>query len=372
MAGLDDGSVVLTGVGLVCPAGLTAAHSCAAIRARISRLTDYPLYSCIPKEDDSPENEAATSEDEVVKAGIVPLLPVDLLGPERLRKLALLALQRLVTEGRLERKDLRRAALLVALPLPDEIVSFWRLRELFVDGLCRQAGLEGWAEVDVAEGGPASVFRQMQAANEWLRARRVEFAVVLAVDSFIDVERLTLLDTAWRLLSARNVDGFLPGEAGAALLLEGPRAAKRRGSRVLARLGPSTFTSEPMPIGSEHWSSGAGLCAALRPLVSVSPKGTVGDWVLCDLNGESYRAIEWGLVQTRLARELPSLRRLVHPADLIGDAGTALAGVLAACAAQAFVRGYAPSASALLWAASDDGGRAALVLQAPSGNPISQ
>jgi 3-oxoacyl-[acyl-carrier-protein] synthase-1 len=369
MAASTSSDVVVTGLGLISPVGLTAAQSCAAIRAGITRLTEHPVYTCIPEDTDSPEAQAAQDEEgEPLRAGVVPGLPLDLPGDVRLLRLALIALQRLLTETGLGRRDMPRTALLVALPLPDAATAPWKLTQRFTQELCQRAGVEEWAEQEAVAAGPVGVLRMVRKAAELLQARRVDFAVVLAADSFIDMERLSLLDEGWRLKSARNVDGFTPGEAGAALLLENRRAAERRGAPMLARLGPMAFGTEPSPIGSEKWSTGTGLSEALRPLLSTRPGEEVGSWVLCDLNGESYRASEWGLVRTRLAKALPPPRKLLHPADRIGDAGTALVGVLIACAAQAFVRGYAPAQSALLWAGSDDGERGALVLRAPSDN----
>ncbi len=363
MAQAVRSEVVVTGLGLVSPVGLTAAQSCAAIRAGITRLAEHPLYRCLPEDLDSPEAQAEQDEDgEPVRVGFVPGLSVDLPGGARLQRLALMALQRLFAETGLGRRDMARTALLVALPLRDQVTAAWALAQRFTKELCQRAGVEDWAEVEVLEAGPVGVFKLVEQAAELLQARRVDAAVVLAVDSLIDLERLALLDEAWRLKSSRGVDGFSPGEAGVALLLESRRAAERRGVPVLARLGPVAFGTEPVAIGTEKWSTGTGLCAALRPLLSEDSLPEVGSWVLCDLNGEGYRAHEWGLVRTRLAGALPEPRKLLHPADRMGDAGTALAGVLIACATQAFARHYAPAQSALLWAGSDDGERAALVL----------
>jgi 3-oxoacyl-[acyl-carrier-protein] synthase-1 len=369
MAASAGNDVVVTGVGCVSPVGWTAAQSCAAIRAGITRLGEYPAYGCLPEDTDSPEAEAEQDEEgEPLRAGWVPGLDPELQGRERLVRLSLLALQRLLLETGLGRRELPRTALLVALPLLDAGTRPWALRQRFARELCQRSGVDGWAALEVAEEGPVGVFRWMQEAEKRLQQRRVDFAVVLAVDSFLELNRLTLLDEAWRLKSSRGVDGFVPGEAGVALLLEGRRAAARRGASALAVLGPMAFGTEPSPCGSERWSTGQGLCEALRPLLSGRPEDEVGRWMLCNLNGESYRAHEWGLVRTRLAQALPPPRRLLHPADRLGDAGAALAGILVACAAQSFARGYAPAPSALVWAGSDDGARGALVLRAPSDN----
>jgi hypothetical protein len=205
MAATTSSDVVVTGVGCVTPVGLTAAQSCAAIRAGITRLTEHPAYICLPEDADSPEAQARMDEDgEPLRAGLVPGLDPELPGNARMQRLALLALQRLFLETGLGRRDLSRTALFVALPLPDPATLPWALKQRFTKELCRRAGVEDWAELDVAEEGPVGVFRLMQKAATLLQGRRVDFAVVLAVDSFVDVERLTLLDEVWRLKNSRT------------------------------------------------------------------------------------------------------------------------------------------------------------------------
>ena len=56
---------------------------------------------------------------------------------------------------------------------------------------------------------------------------------------------------------------------------------------------------EPQTIGGDRESSGRGLTHALRAALaggaSHAPR-----WVLCDLNGESYRSFEWGIARARV------------------------------------------------------------------------
>jgi 3-oxoacyl-[acyl-carrier-protein] synthase I len=352
--------VAITGLHVVCPVGLTAAHACAAIRAGVSRVAAYDGYVCIP-----PEGPLAALDEgpEPIMAGLVPLGADDLDGSGRLSKLALLTLQGIVSEAGLRRQDLQRTALLVCLPAPDGPVASWTLGPDFTHRLCALAGIATWAKVVTLAAGPAGALRAMDAARLLLAEAQVDFCLVLMVDSLIDSDRLAALDEAWRLRSLRNPDGFLPGEAGAAVLLERKAAAERRGASLLGVVGRMSTATEPGTVKSERWSSSKGLCAAISPLLD-GPQGEVGRYVLCDLNGESYRSQEWGVTQSALARELPPMEALVHPAQSIGDAGTAMAGVLIACACESFVHGYAPAKAALLWAGCDGGERTALVVRA--------
>jgi 3-oxoacyl-[acyl-carrier-protein] synthase I len=178
--------------------------------------------------------------------------------------------------------------------------------------------------------------------------------VVAGVDSYLPAARLALLDSAHRLKSARNVDGFVPGEAATALLLESPQRPRAHAPPPLGVVAALGLGDEPETSRSERASTGVGLCRALRAVVPAACP-----WVLCDLNGESYRAFEWGLARARMGEPFGALRRLVPTAASLGDIGAATGGALVASALAAFRRGYAPAEQAVLWAASDGPQRAA-------------
>lgn len=354
--------LAVTGLEVVCPVGLTAQHACAALRAGVVRLARYEDYLCLLPE--GPAAEAAEDPEPVV-AGCVPILSDEAEGPERLLELARRTLQGLIAGAGLERKDVHRTALLVALPAPDPVVATWRLGETFAKELCRRTGVSGWVTVELIEKGPAGVLTAVEKARALLAGSRAEFCVVMAADTLISADRLTYLDERWRLRSLRSPDGLLPGEASAALLLESRRTAGRRKAHMFSLLGRVETAHEPVTIEADRWSTGSGLYRAMKPLLE-GADGAVGRYMLCNLNGEAYRAHEWGLVQVRLARDLPPIAWLFHPAEAIGDAGAGLAGVLVACACMSFNHGYAPAHAALVWVGSDDGSRAAMVIRAPS------
>jgi 3-oxoacyl-[acyl-carrier-protein] synthase-1 len=211
------------------------------------------------------------------------------------------------------------------------------------------------------EGGAPGALQAIETGRALLDAGNIDACVVLTLDTLLSTNRLSHLDESWRLRSRRNPDGLLPGEAGAGLLLETRRLAERRKAPILGLLGRAHFAKEPVTVSAERWSSGDGLTSALRPLLA-GREGAVGRYVLCDLNGEAYRAHEWGVAQLRLAREAPPVETLLHPVQAIGDAGTAMAGVLIACACQSFLHGYAPASAALVFVSSDDGSRAAITV----------
>ena len=178
--------------------------------------------------------------------------------------------------------------------------------------------------------------------------------MIVGVGSLFDPETLTALDTAGRLKSEQNPDGFIPGECATAVLLERWPEAEKRGATPFAIVQGMGIGREPQSIASGEPSTGQGLCQAIEHACAVAGASTGADWAVSDLNGESYRAREWGLVQGRLPALLNGMRTVWHPADCIGDVGAATGGLLVAMVARAFARAYAPAPRALVWAALED------------------
>ena len=149
-----------------------------------------------------------------------------------------------------------------------------------------------------------------------------------------------------------------------AMLIESTSAPGRRAKAPLGLVGQVGLGQEPQIRSSNRESSGRGLSDALRgALAGGAPSQS--HWCLCDLNGQSYRAAEWGVVSGRLAKELATVKRLSHPADCLGDVGAATGGVLIAQALAGFARGYAGADGAILWASSSEHGLRAAVRVTP-------
>lgn len=329
----------LTGIGGVTPVGDTIRGSCAAIRAGVSAFAEYPLYT-------AERRDPRWEQLEPISAALVPTVTPTSFGAERLVTLASRALQNLVDDSKLRRKEITSSALVVV--LPDGVGAD------LAAPLQRRSGLS-FASAEAIAGGATAVFELLPRLPELLSAHpRV---IVVAVDSHHDVARLATLDDARRLRSARNRDGFVPGEAAVALLIEA-----RPARPVRLRIEQVGFGDEARPLTGDRSSSARGLQQALAGVMGEVE--TPFPWVLCDLNGESYRHFEWGTVQARLGARLPVTRHLVHPAECVGSIGAASGALLLACAAQAFERGYAPHPHALLWAARSTGMRAAVRVSA--------
>ncbi|MEZ4217977.1 MAG: hypothetical protein R3E88_15935 [Myxococcota bacterium] len=353
MSAVAAPGAVVTAVGAVTPVGCGVVETGASIRAGIARLRVHPSY--VPIQPEIPDGEP-----EPVRAAWVldPGLGVGL--RERLARLALAALADLAATSGLRRDECE--GLPVAWALPErgrDGIADVDAADLARDVAAR-SGL-ALAFAGACEDGHAAAHAALARALEQL-AGGAPRCLVVAVDSQLDEDVLASLDAAYRLRSARNVDGYIPGEAAVALLVERADAARARGAHAPVAIRGVARGDEPSSSRSDAASTGAGLAEACRAALAGAALERAR-WVVCDLNGESHRAHEWGTVSTRLAAELAS-PAVWHPADCAGDVGAASGALGVALVARAHARGYAPARDALVWCASEGAARAAAIVGA--------
>jgi hypothetical protein len=210
-------------------------------------------------------------------------------------------------------------------------------------------------------GGRASALEVLSAALQDLAAGSIDTALVGGVDSQLRGPVLERLEEEGRLRTGQNPQGFIPGEAAAFLVLQGGEAGRGAVGRILG----TSVAVEPT-VASGEPNQGVGLSTVLR---AVRDAGALDSppLVVCDLNGERYRALEWGLATTRAFGDLHGDLDFWHPADCIGDAGAALGVLDVVWGVHALRMGYAGAATVVVWGASDNGIRGACLLEAPGG-----
>lgn len=360
--------LVVTGTGAVTPVGLSAPASFAALRAGIARLVGFEDF----------EVAGGDVPSKPVAAGRVPVewfaggpveeewpgherfgAPIPLpphvhvpAGPGRLAFLAAHAAREACAEAKLAAGP--ALGLYLGTDEADDATAL-------ADGL--HAALPGKPElVRTYRNGRASGLLALAHAARHVSEGRVQAAVVGGVDSLLRPDVLRRLEDAGRLKSAASRDGFLPGEAAAFLVLEREDVARRHGAAPLARLAAAAAASEPTA-GTTDPCQGQGLTAAVRTVLEEAGRRD-GCLVVCDLNGERLRALEWALVNARLSHTVKGFVDLWHPADCIGDSGAASGPLGAAWAVTALRKGYATKPHVLLWGASDGAARAAAWFEA--------
>jgi len=197
------------------------------------------------------------------------------------------------------------------------------------------------------------------AAQALLNARQAVQVIVAGVDSYLHHVTLDSYLERRRIMTPSNSNGFFPGEAACAVLVE--RSSGRVGELLILSLA---FDRETATIEGHEPFRGAGLTRAVQQAL-----GQAGvemreiAYRLTDLSGEHYKFKEAAFVAGRLngGERLVPLE-LWHPVEYLGEIGAAVLPCLLAQVMHAAEEGYAPGRLALCHIGSDAGERAALVV----------
>jgi 3-oxoacyl-[acyl-carrier-protein] synthase-1 len=225
---------------------------------------------------------------------------------------------------------------------------------------------EGAPELQAVPNDRAAGAVAIAQAADLLQRGDADLCVVLGVDSLLEGGVLQALSDSGQLKTAEAPSGLVPGEAGAALVLETASAARRRKIPVLARIAAVALEREAS-YGPDAPASGAGLERAIQQAGAAA--GGLGGVkrVLSDLNGERWRFLEWALAESRIVADLGADWQLWHPADCLGDVGAAFVPLATALAVRSFARGYAGGGQVLVLASAERGERTAMVIGPPGG-----
>jgi 3-oxoacyl-[acyl-carrier-protein] synthase-1 len=165
------------------------------------------------------------------------------------------------------------------------------------------------------------------------------------------------------LKTAEIAAGFLPGEAAAFFALE--RSHVGRGTTPSIAISAWGAALDSRHCLADEPPDGTGLAAAVEGCVGqldARMRERIG-LVVCDLNGEERRAMDWGYCLVRLQPryrlgDLP----IWLPAASFGEAGCASGALAISMAARGLQRGYAGTSSIAVVLSSDSGGRGAICL----------
>jgi len=221
--------------------------------------------------------------------------------------------------------------------------------------------------LDVITHGQASAGLAIEAAALSFQMNNRTLALILGVDAPVDLDRIASADARGRLKGPNVPTGAAPGEVGACMLVASPElVASRQLSTIGAILQPQSLDSIPSfntdaPPDGQAW---ARLAAAVIHQLPFEQDV----WCIVDMNGEVYRAREWGTAVVHIHESFPWLdtTNVWIPAMHFGDCGTATGLAAAALAVRGFARRYAPAKSALVLGAADGPMRAAFAVVGPN------
>lgn len=176
--------------------------------------------------------------------------------------------------------------------------------------------------------GRAGGLQALDLAFRYLEATGEQHVIVGGVDSFLDLYNLAVLDQQNRIKSESSMEGFVPGEAGAFILLSSARSGQGKTTAVYY----PGLADEPGHRFSDKPYTGDGLAQAMRMAIHNGPGGPIQK-IYSSLNGEHFGAKEYGVALIRNSASFTENMLLEHPADCIGDVGAASAPLLIAVGA---------------------------------------
>lgn len=345
----------IVAMGACTPLGRDVWASAAAVRAGISGFVQHPYM--------------LDTAGEPMRAAIAPWLDIGLEGADRFAALLFPALDEALAPVRSTSLGPMRMAVALGLPsarpgLPEN------LHQLLLSRLRRHYG-DALGSAACFAAGHAAGLLATQAAVRQLEQGALDACLVAGADSYIAPLALEWLEACSQLHGAgpsNNAWGFIPGEAGAALLLMRPSKAQACGLQPLAQVLGTGTAMEGERIKTQTVCIGQGLSQAFQQALAWLPDGARISDVYCDMNGEPYRADEFGFTAMRTRSRFVSASGFVAPADCWGDVAAA-GGPLHLCLATvAGYKGYSRGDMALAWASSENGERAATLLATARGH----
>ncbi len=337
----------IVGMGMITSVGLTALQTAASVRAGITRFAETSIY------------------DKRFQPFVMSILPDDVLPPLspdlekvtgltsrqiRMLRLAAPALQEAVAGV----PELKRIPLFLGGAEPME-----NRPAPITEPFLQQLGIQAEVEFDLAGSkvfpeGRAGGLVALKEALDTLAAGKAESVLVGGVDTFLDLYLLGTLDMENRILGPGIMDGFIPGEGVAFLLLTSWNDTGVTGMPVLGALSPVSLGLEDGHLYSEQPYWGDGLAGAFTGLFG---SGNVPESIrelYSAMNGENHWAKELGVAYIRNSTAFYPAYGTHHPADCIGDTGAASGIILTILAAIGISRGYRKSPS-LVTCSSDRG-----------------
>lgn len=318
----------VVGVGLACPVGLYSRAALAAMRAGIVRFLEVDEIGAIGS----------------ARASMLASLPLQSTRTERAAMFARHAAREALSD--LDELGGRSLPCFLALPEPElgpriDVAAVMRAFESPVPLRVER----------VVEDGRAGIFAALRAALSVLARGEEPFVLVAGVDSLVDPQTLEELADSGRLLGPSNLDGRIPGEGAACVLLCHPSTVLRR--QALAQIVAAAVAREPLPFvaAGDRISPAEGLSTVFGALRS-HVDGRV-DQVFAATTGQIYFGREFTHAYLKHEALMPEPLRCEQLSHALGDVGAAAGAIslvqaVASLSTQRTVLAYASSDSGLV------------------------
>jgi 3-oxoacyl-[acyl-carrier-protein] synthase-1 len=212
----------------------------------------------------------------------------------------------------------------------------------------------------VLSGGHAIMGRALLQAQDILQNQAgIDKVLIVGLDSLLNAPTISYYLHQERLLVPGNSDGFLPGEAAAAIIVE--RATSHTTGLHITGIGLGQ--EEGRPDGSVP-SRAQGLSTAMRQaLAQAGIDCNALAFRLSDQNGEAFFIREAANALSRITEPGGTTPRVLTTADCTGEIGAATGALMLAWLHHFLPHPDAPGACGLIHLADDRGRRSAIVVQ---------
>jgi 3-oxoacyl-[acyl-carrier-protein] synthase-1 len=335
-------ALAIVGAGMVSGVGLNAPASCAAIRCAI---------------DNFQETRFMDMGGEWIQGSSVPL-EQPWRGRIKLVKMLALALRECFASD--PQIEPNQVPLLLCVAEEERPGRLEGIDKTLFSELQTELDVRFHAKSRILAQGRVTVAEALQYARQLIYKERIPRVIIAGADSLLVAATLRTYEEQERLLTDQNHDGFLPGEAAAAVLVTTPRPSAEPQLLCLGigeGLEKATVMAEEVPLRAD------GLVQAIKAALAEAGcnMGDL-DFRITDLSGEQYGFKEAALALTRILRVRKEEFDIWHPADCIGEVGAAIGPAILTIALLAARKGYLLGNRVLCHFGNDAGKRAALVL----------
>jgi 3-oxoacyl-[acyl-carrier-protein] synthase-1 len=337
--------------------GLTARHTAFLLRCGVAGFHEAPLLDV---------------DDEPVTIGNVPTLDPLLVGADRVLLLAQAALDEAldVLGDRIQGLRVR-----VILGLDEILGRKVGVTPTHADRLAiaihEHTMKRGPAAVAVEAipRGEASPGLRLAAACEELAKGGADVVLLGGAHSDYDPEIIHHLSSLGRLFGGGHINGVIPGESAAFLVLATAGFARSRDLPPRAWLhGIGQGFEKAGPDNDEPASEALGITLAVETATAgMEAEKLRAGWMLTDMTAEIHRQFEWSAMYIRVQRFLGPPQSIDAHAHKLGRMGAAALPLQLAIAATAWRHGFGPHPLALSTVGSDSGERVATLWSDPEG-----
>jgi 3-oxoacyl-[acyl-carrier-protein] synthase I len=363
-------SICISASGMATPLAPNLLDSCAAAHAGITRMSELKIVSL---------SECESLGQTPIAACPARYIAPGFIGFAKALLLATAAMADLQSRISLSHDGLRRTGIFINASdhyFTDSNSGSWleddprlpstawaeHCKEL-IPSLLRAVSLENFPQNHrLYFGGHTGFAQAIQEASRQLSAGHFDRCVVGGVDSCIEPRFLSAAASKRVLMTSANPVGFVPGEASAFVLIERVADAGRRRAETVVLLTAASFVSNGRDRLSDDAPDGVALAQAIDQSLAVSQlAGEPIASIIGDLNGDDYRARDWGaaLLRLRAKYNLADVPVWI-PALAFGETGAASAPVGLCLGIVAQERGWIPFGPVVQWLSADKGSRAAL------------